>query len=167
MNPTSIIVTVTTRHGYFRIQLAGGTDDLKAVGPTLDRLAGVAEGPDDFVEKAIPELARHNIIVAEVFDVGPKAPGLGLVDRIRLVINMGPRATAEECYLQLRVTFQVAEPEEIDALLNNPEGLSLVSNYVHAVLDDLDENRSVAVRELHEVLGPTAAPVIVGWPEDS
>jgi hypothetical protein len=161
----SIIVTITTRSGEFRIQLAGEADDLKAIGPILDRLAGAAEGPDHFLETAMPELARHHIMVAEVFDVGPKAPQLSLVDRIRLIMNMGPRTTAEDSFIQLRVTFQVAEPEEIDALLSNAKDLSLVSNYVHAVLDDLDENRSAAVQELHDILSPTAALVIVGWPE--
>jgi hypothetical protein len=167
LNPNGTIVTVKTRRGQFRIQLSGNADDLQAIGPTLDRLAGAAEGPDDFLIKAMPELARHNVMVAEVFDVGPKAPQLSLVDRVRAIMNIGPRATAEDSYLHLRVTFQIAEPEEIDALLSNPEDLSFVSNYVHAVLDDLDENRLAAVRELHEVLGPTVAPVIVGWPEDT
>ena len=165
MNPANIIATVTTRRGEFRIQLAGETDDLKAVGPTLDRLAGTAEGPDDFLETAMPELARHISWWQRSLMSARRLPQLSLVDRIRLIMN-NPRLTAEDCYIHLRVTFQVAEPEEIEALLSNSEALSFVSNYVHAVLNDLDENRRAAVEELHKVLGPRAAMLIVGWPED-
>ena len=60
--------------------------------------------------------------------------------------------------------FQAAGPAQIAALLGASDRLALASNFVHAVLDELDERRFAAAAELHDVLG-LAAPVIVGWPE--
>src|SRR5580698_11595545 len=46
-----------------------------------------------------------------------------------------------------------AEPAGINTLLAAPEQLRLASDYVHAVVDDLDERRPVAATGLHGVLG--------------
>ena len=75
------------------------------------------------------------------------------------------RATAQEYHQHLLDLFQAADPAEIDSLLRTPEERNLASEYIHAVLDDLDERRAVAVAELHRVLGLAAGPLIVGWPE--
>ena len=57
------------------------------------------------------------------------------------------------------------EPAELNGLLAIPEQLSMASDYVHAVLDDLDERRPGATTELHGVLGSAVGPILVGWPE--
>lgn len=88
-----------------------------------------------------------------------------LTSRLRSIMKTDPGATAEECHQYLLDLFQTAEPAEIDSLLSTPEELTLASEYVHAVLDDLDERRSEATAELHGVLGQMAGPIIVGWPE--
>ena len=161
LNSESILVGITTRRGRFRLHLAGDAADLKAVGPTLDRLAGQAEGPDDFLVKATPELARHHITIADVLDIGPQAPQLSIAERIRMIMNSRAALTAEDAYPHLLATFQIAEPEEIEDLLRNPSDLSLVAEYINSVLADLDENRARASAELRGVLGE-AAYVILG-----
>ncbi len=88
-----------------------------------------------------------------------------LPSRLRSMMKAGTGATAEEHHRYLLDLFRTAEPSEIDSLLNSPAELTLASEYVHAVLDDLDERRSAAAAELHGVLGLAAGPVIVGWPE--
>jgi hypothetical protein len=88
-----------------------------------------------------------------------------LPSRLRSIMKTDPGGTAEECHQYLLDLFQTAEPAEIDSLLSTPEELTLASEYVHAVLDDLDERRSEATAELHGVLGQVAGPIIVGWPE--
>jgi hypothetical protein len=88
-----------------------------------------------------------------------------LPSRLRSMMKTGTCATAEEHHQYLLDLFQTAEPAEIDSLLSTPAELTLASEYVHAVLDDLDERRPAAVAELHGVLGAAAGPVIVGWPE--
>lgn len=88
-----------------------------------------------------------------------------LPGRLRSMMKTGTCATAEEHHQYLLDLFQTAEPAEIDSLLGTPEELTLASEYIHAVLDDLDERRSAAAAELRSVLGLTAGPIIVGWPE--
>ena len=63
------------------------------------------------------------------------------------------------------LAFRAAEPAEINTLLAAPEQLGLASDYVHAVVDDLDERRPVAATGLHGVLGSAVRPILVGWPE--
>lgn len=109
----------------------------------------------------MPELDSHNIVIADVFDIGPKAPSISLADRVRLIMNSDPRATAEDCYLHLRTTFQVADPEEIEELMRNPQDLTLVAEYINAVINDLDENSAAASAEMRGVLGP-ATYLILG-----
>ncbi len=72
----------------------------------LDDLAGMANSPEDFLENALPELASHNVTVVEVLDVGPKAPSLSIVERVRLIAGRGPQATSEDSFIHLLVTFQ-------------------------------------------------------------
>jgi len=77
----------------------------------------------------------------------------------------GAAATAEDRYDHLLGTFRATGPAEINTLLAIPEQLSLASDYVHAVLDDLDERRPAAATELHGVLGSAVGPILIGWPE--
>jgi hypothetical protein len=72
--------------------------------------------------------------------------------------------SAEERHQHLLDVFEAAEAEQISALLSAPDDLALAAEFVHAVLDELDERRCAAAAEVHEVLG-RAAPIIVGWPE--
>ncbi len=88
-----------------------------------------------------------------------------LPSRLRSMMKTGTCATAEERHQYLLDLFRTAEPAEIDSLLSSPEELALASEYIHAVLDDLDERRSAAAAELHGELGLAAGPIIVGWPE--
>jgi hypothetical protein len=88
-----------------------------------------------------------------------------LLSRLRTIMESGSAATAEERYHHLLGAFRATGPAEINALLAAPEQLSLASEYVHAVLDDLDERRPVAATELHGVLGRAVGPILVGWPE--
>lgn len=73
-----------------------------------------------------------------------------------MIMNSGSRATAEDCYIHLRTTFQIAEPEEIEDLMRNPDDLMFVTNYIRSVLDGLDENAATAADEMRDVLGPAA-----------
>jgi hypothetical protein len=88
-----------------------------------------------------------------------------LPSRLRSLMKSGTCATAQEYHQQLLDLFQAADPAEIDSLLSTPRERALASEYIHAVLDDLDERRSSAAAELHDVLGLAAGPLIVGWPE--
>jgi hypothetical protein len=88
-----------------------------------------------------------------------------LPSRLRSLMKSGTCATAEEYYQHLVDLFRAADPTEIDYLLSTPEERNLASEYIHAVLDDLDERRSAAAVELQSVLGLAAGPLIVGWPE--
>jgi hypothetical protein len=100
-------------------------------------------------------------VLTDVLDIGPKSQQGALAQRVRFIMDIGPTATALDCYPLLLATFQAAEAEEIQALINEPDDLDLVSGYVHAILDDLDEARLAAYTELRSVLGPFAN-VIVG-----
>ena len=162
MNSKNVMVRIKTRRGAFRMHLAGEGDALQAVEPTLKQLAETADGPEDFLEKATPELARHGVIVADTFDTGPEAPQHSIADRVRMIMNNGPRATAEICYAQLLATFQVAEPNEIDALLDSPEDLTLVAEYTNDILMNLDEDRARATDQMRRALSPAAAYLILG-----
>jgi hypothetical protein len=84
--------------------------------------------------------------------------------RMRSLMKSGS-CCVEEVHKYLLELFQTADLAELDSLLSSPEELMLATNYVHSVIDDLDERRSAAADELHGVLGPTAGPIIVGWPE--
>jgi hypothetical protein len=95
----------------------------------------------------------------------PENPSCALLSRLPTIMEGGTAATAEERYRHLLGAFRACQPAEIDTLLAAPEQLSLVSDYVHAVLDDLDERRPVAATELHGVLGCALGPILVGWPE--
>ena len=88
-----------------------------------------------------------------------------LLSRLRTIMEGGTATTAEERYRHLLGAFRATEPAEVNALLAAPEQLSLASDYVHAVLDDLDERRPVAATELHSVLGCAVGPILIGWPE--
>jgi tRNA A37 methylthiotransferase MiaB len=88
-----------------------------------------------------------------------------LPSRLRSLMKTGTCTTAEEHHQFLLDLFRTAEPAEINLLLSSPEELTQASEYIHAVLDNLDERRSAAAAELHGVLGRTAGPIIVGWPE--
>lgn len=94
-----------------------------------------------------------------------RSPSCVLLSRLRTLMEEDTAATAEERYRHLLGAFRTTEPAEIDTLLAVPEQLSLASDYVHAVLDDLDERRPVAAAELHGVLGCAVGPILVGWPE--
>jgi hypothetical protein len=87
-----------------------------------------------------------------------------LLSRLGLIMKNGICVTAEERHQYLLDVFQAAEPAQIQALISAPDELALASDFVHAVLDELDERRSAAAAEMHDVLG-LAAPIIVGWPE--
>lgn len=87
-----------------------------------------------------------------------------LLTKLWFIMRNGLAFTAEDRHQYLLEVFQAAGPAQIDALLGESDRLALASNFVHAVLDDLDERRFAAAAELHDVLG-LAAPVIVGWPE--
>lgn len=95
----------------------------------------------------------------------PESSSCALLSRLRTMIEGGTCATAEERYRHLLGAFRATGPAEIDTLLAAPEQLSLASEYVHAVLDDLDERRAVAATELHGVLGCAVGPILIGWPE--
>lgn len=88
-----------------------------------------------------------------------------LLSRLRTIMEGGTAATAEERYRHLLGAFRATEAAEINTLLAAPEQLRLASDYVHTVLDDLDERRPVAATELHGVLGSAVGPILVGWPE--
>ena len=92
-------------------------------------------------------------------------PCCALLSQLRTIMEGGATATAEERYRHLFGAFRVAEPAEINTLLAAPEQLGLASDYVHAVVDDLDERRPVAATGLHGVLGSAVRPILVGWPE--
>ena len=92
-------------------------------------------------------------------------PCCALLSQLRTTIEGAEPATAEERYRHLFGAFRVAEPAEINTLLAAPEQLGLASDYVHAVVDDLDERRPVAATGLHGVLGSAVRPILVGWPE--
>ena len=72
-----------------------------------------------------------------------------LPSRLRSLMKSGTCATAEEYHQHLLDLFKTADPAEIDSLLSTPEDRNLASEYIHAVLDDLDERRSAAAAELH------------------
>lgn len=157
----SIIVSIATLRGRFRVNLAGADEDLKAVGPALDRLAAESESPEDFLVKADPELSDHNIIIADLFDVGSRTPQLSIVQRIRMLMNSKVGRNATAAYPHLLATFQMAHPEEVSDLPGNSADLTLVENYVNSVLADLGEERVAASTELRAALGE-AAYVILG-----
>jgi len=87
-----------------------------------------------------------------------------LPGRLRSLMKSGS-CCPQEAHNYLLDLFRGASLEELDSLMSSPEELTLTTNYVRSVVDALDERRLVAVGELHDVLGPTAGPVIVGWPE--
>jgi hypothetical protein len=95
----------------------------------------------------------------------PERSSCTLLSRLRTIMEGGPAATAEDRYHHLLGAFRATGPAEINTLLAIPDQLSLASDYVHAVLDDLDERRPVAATELHGVLGSGVGPILVGWPE--
>jgi hypothetical protein len=95
----------------------------------------------------------------------PERSSCALLMRLRTIMEGGTTATAEDRYRHLLGAFRATVPAEINSLLAIPEQLSLASDYVHAVLDDLDEQRPVATTELHGVLGSAVGPILVGWPE--
>jgi hypothetical protein len=156
LSSKDIVVRIQTRRGGFRIHFSGEDDDLEAVSPIPERLANAADGPDEFLEGAVPELERHNVMISDVYGIGPKAPDLSIVDRVRMIMHSGSRATAEDCYIHPRTTFQIAEPEQIEDLMRNPDDLMFVTNYIRSVLDDLDENAATAADEMRDVLDPAA-----------
>ena len=92
-------------------------------------------------------------------------PACALLSQLRTIMEGGATVTAEERYRHLLGAFRATGPAEINTLLAAPEQLSLASDYVHAVLDDLDEQRPFAATELHGVLGSAVGPILVGWPE--
>lgn len=92
-------------------------------------------------------------------------PSCALLSQLRTIMEGDAAATADERYRHLLGAFRATEPAQINNLLGVPEQLSLASDYVHAVLDDLDEQRPVAATELHGVLGSAVGPILVGWPE--
>jgi hypothetical protein len=87
-----------------------------------------------------------------------------LPGRLRSLMKSGP-CCAEEAHQDLLELFRDTSPEELASLISSPEELTLTTNYVRSVVDSLDERRLAAASELHDVLGPTAGPIIVGWPE--
>ena len=92
-------------------------------------------------------------------------PPCALLSQLRTIMEGGATATAEERYRHLLGAFRSTGPAEINTLLAAPEKLSLASDYVHAVVDDLDERRPAAATELRGVLGSAVGPILVGWPE--
>jgi hypothetical protein len=95
----------------------------------------------------------------------PERSSCALLSQLRTIMEDGTAATAEDRYRHLLGAFRATGAAEINTLLAIPEQLSLASDYVHAVLDDLDERRPVAATELHGVLGAAVGPILVGWPE--
>jgi hypothetical protein len=87
-----------------------------------------------------------------------------LPGRLRSLMKSGP-CCAEEAHQDLLELFRDASPEELSSLMSSPDELALTTSYVRSVVDSLDERRLAAASELHDVLGPTAGPTIVGWPE--
>jgi hypothetical protein len=160
------VIGVKTHRGAFRIHLAGETTDLQAVAPILDDLAGMSDSPEDFLDRALSELASHNVVLVETFDISPKAPALGLVERVRLISREGIRLSSYDCFTHLLVTFQAAEPGELDELLRRPEALRFVTDYVRSVLDDLDEQRAEAIEKMREAMGSTVGYAVLGPPDD-
>jgi hypothetical protein len=152
---------ISTRSGDFHIRLSGDAADLEEIRPALREIANVASSPSDFFDSALPALKRHAIMLADVHDIGPEDQQRALAQRVRFIMDIGPKATALDCYPLLLATFQTAEAEEIQALISEPDDLALVSGYLHAILDDLDEARFAAYTELRNALGPFAN-VIVG-----
>ena len=94
----------------------------------------------------------------------PRAALGDLPSRLRSLMKSGS-CCVEGIHESLLKLFQTADLKELDSLLSSPDELTLATNYVHSVIDDLDERRSAAASELHDVLGPIAGPIIVGWPE--
>jgi hypothetical protein len=92
-------------------------------------------------------------------------PSTALLSRLRSIMEGDTCVTAQERYSHLLGMLRTTRPGEINSLLAAPEDLSLATEYVHAVLDDLDENRARAATELHGVLGPVVGHILVGWPE--
>jgi hypothetical protein len=99
-------------------------------------------------------------VLADVHDLGPKDQRRVLAQRVRFIMDIGPTATALDCYPLLLATFQAAEAGEIQDLINQSDDLALVSGYLHAILDDLDEARLAAYTELRGVLGPFADAIV-------
>jgi hypothetical protein len=95
----------------------------------------------------------------------PEVSSCTLLSQLRTIMEDGSAGTAEDRYRHLLGAFHATKPAEINSLLAIPEQLSLASDYVHAVLDDLDERRPGAATELHGVLGSAVGPILVGWPE--
>jgi hypothetical protein len=92
-------------------------------------------------------------------------PPCALLSQLRTIMEGSATVSADERYGHLLGAFRATAPAEINSLLAVPEQLSLASDYVHAVVDDLDERRPVAATELHGVLGSAVGPILVGWPE--
>jgi len=95
----------------------------------------------------------------------PEVSPCTLLSQLRTIMEGGSAGTAEDRYSHLLGAFRATAPAEINSLLAIPAQLSLASDYVHAVLDDLDERRPGATTELHGVLGSAVGPILVGWPE--
>jgi hypothetical protein len=93
-------------------------------------------------------------------------PSSALLSRLRSIMDGETSATAQERYCYLVGMLRTTRPAEIYSLLAAPEELSLASEYVHAVLDDLDEVRPLATAELHSVLGSAVGPILVGGQND-
>jgi hypothetical protein len=79
----------------------------------------------------------------------------------------GAAVTAEERYRHLLGAFRAAEPAEINTLLAAPEQLGLASDYVHAVVDDLDERRPVAATGCTACSAPPCSPSWWDGPNDA
>jgi hypothetical protein len=92
-------------------------------------------------------------------------PSCALLSQPRTIMEGSATASADERYGHLLGAFLVTGPAEINSLPAVPEQLSLASDYVHAVVDDLDERCPVAATEPHGVLGSAVGPILVGWPE--
>src|ERR1700683_2061282 len=92
-------------------------------------------------------------------------PACALLTHLRTIMEGGAAATAEERYRHLLSAFRPTEPAEINTLLAIPEQLSLASDYVHSVVDDLDDRRPAAAPELAAVRGSAVGPILVDWPE--
>jgi hypothetical protein len=88
----------------------------------------------------------------------PERSSCALLSQLRTIMEGGTAATPEDRYRRLLGAFRTTVTAEINALLAIPEQLSLASDYVHAVVDDLDERRPVAATELHGVLGAAVGP---------
>jgi hypothetical protein len=92
-------------------------------------------------------------------------PYTALLSRLRSIMEGDTCVTAQDRYRHLLGMLRTTQPGEMDSLLAVPDDLSLASEYVHAVLDDLDESRTLAATELHGVLGPAVGHILIGWPE--